>query len=226
MASQPLIASSILSADFAHLGDQITEAESSGADWLHIDVMDGHFVPNITMGTLIVEVCKRESSLPLDVHLMIEEPDRYLESFAKAGADHISVHVETCPNLSKTLRSIRTLGCKAGVAINPETPPEAITTDLALADLVLIMSVNPGFGGQAFIPEVLPKVETLRNILNENNLQTPIEIDGGIDESTLPNALTSGVQVFVAGNAIFKHPFGIAAGIEALRNAMPERQNR
>ena len=222
MASAPLIAPSILSADFARLGEQIAEVERHGADWLHIDVMDGHFVPNISMGPLIVEACKSVSKLPLDVHLMIAQPERYLEAFAKAGADHIIVHVEASEDLKANLQTIKDLGCKAGVVLKPATGFEAIEAALPLADIVLVMSVEPGFGGQAFMPHMLPKVRQIDQALEALNSKALIEIDGGIDASTLPPAREAGVDVFVAGSAIFKHPDGIGAGIKALQNAAAE----
>jgi ribulose-phosphate 3-epimerase len=219
MAFQPLIAPSILSADFARLGEQIAEAEQNGADWIHIDVMDGHFVPPITMGQVVVEACRRATTLPLDVHLMVEDPDKMLESFADAGADHIHVHYEASPDLNASLARIRQLGCKAGIAINPATPASAITEALPNADIVLVMSVNPGYSGQAFISDVLPKVSELRETITEAGLPTAIEIDGGIDTETLPASLAAGAQVFVAASAVYKHKGGVAAGMQALRNA-------
>lgn len=225
MASQPLIAASILSADFAHLAAQIAEAEEQGADWFHIDVMDGHFVPNLSLGPLIVEACRRSTSLPLDVHLMTEQPEKHIAAFADAGADHISVHVEASAHLSQTLKAIRTLGCKAGVALNPDTPADSIKSSLSDADIVLVMSVNPGKGGQAFIPDVLSKVRQLRDRLEKINSDARIEIDGGIDEHSLPEAYEAGADVFVAGTAIFGHSQGIASGIKALRDAIHIGQN-
>lgn len=219
MASKPLIAPSILSADFAHLADQIAEAENQGADWFHIDVMDGHFVPNISLGPLVVEACRRSTALPLDVHLMIEAPREHLAAFADAGADHITVHVEASSHLRDTLQEIHKLGRKAGVALNPATPAQSVESVLELADIVLVMSVNPGFGGQAFIPDVLPKVRQLREHLERKTTNTLIEIDGGIDENTLPEALAAGVDVFVAGNAVFGHSLGIGSGMKALQKA-------
>lgn len=225
MASQPLIAASILSADFAYLAAQIAEAEEQGADWFHIDVMDGHFVPNLSLGPLVVEACRRSTSLPLDVHLMIEQPENHIAAFAHAGADHISVHVEASAHLSETLEAIRALGCKAGVALNPGTPATSIESSLSDADIVLVMSVNPGKGGQSFIPDVLPKLRHLRESLAKVKSAARIEIDGGINEHRLPEALEAGADVFVAGTAIFGHPQGIASGIKALRDATYIGQN-
>ncbi|MEX1248545.1 MAG: ribulose-phosphate 3-epimerase [Anaerolineales bacterium] len=219
MASQPLIAPSILSADFTRLGEQIAEAEAAGADWIHIDVMDGHFVPPITMGQVIVEACRKATELPLDVHLMVENPDAMLQSFAEAGADHIHVHIEASPHIHRSLQRVRELGCKAGVAINPGTPSEAVKAVLELADIALVMTVNPGYSGQVFMLEVLPKMSEIREAIAESNLQTLIEIDGGVDAETLPAALEAGGQVFVAASAVYRHPQGVSAGIQALRSA-------
>lgn len=219
MASQPLIAPSILSADFAHLGEQIAAAEQAGADWIHIDVMDGHFVPPITMGQVVVEACRKVTELPLDVHLMVENPDAMLQSFADAGADHIHVHIEACPEIEKSLKTIRSLGCKAGLAINPETPAANALLHLKAADIVLVMSVHPGYSGQDFIPDVLPKAAELRRAIDSAGLDALIEFDGGVDVDTLPAAIDAGGQVFVAASAVFKHPQGISAGLHALRSA-------
>ncbi len=219
MAPKPLIAPSILSADFARLGEQIAEAERAGADWIHIDVMDGHFVPPITMGQVVVEACRRVTELPLDVHLMVENPDTRLQSFADAGADHIHVHIEASPDIEKSLQTIRGLGCKAGLAINPETPPAAALPHLKAADIVLVMSVHPGYSGQDFIPEVLPKVAEFSRAIKAKGLETLIQLDGGVDAESLPAALEAGGQVFVAASAVYKHPQGVAAGIQALRSA-------
>ncbi|NJD58244.1 MAG: ribulose-phosphate 3-epimerase [Anaerolineales bacterium] len=212
-----LLAASILSADFTQLGQQIAQAEQAGADWIHVDVMDGHFVPNLTMGPFIVKACRKATSLPLDVHLMVENPDQFLEAFAQAGATNLSVHVETCPNLHRTLQAIHELGCKAGVVLNPATPVSLIETVLPMIDLVLVMSVDPGYSGQAFLPEVLPKLVNLDEILRRVNPTAYLEIDGGINADTLPLALKAGANVFVAAHAIFDYPTGIAAGIQRLR---------
>lgn len=219
MASQPLIAPSILSADFTRLGEQIAEAKRAGADWIHIDVMDGHFVQPITMGQVVVEACRMSTDLPLDVHLMVENPDSMLESFAKAGADHIHVHVEASSQLEHSLERIHQLGCKAGVAINPATPAKAVAHALPMADIVLVMSVNPGYSGQDFISEVLPKATELQAAIAKSNSQALIEFDGGIDAETLPAAQAAGGQVFVAASAVFGHAGGIAVGIQKLRTA-------
>ena len=220
MSRSVKIAPSILSADFARLGSQIAEAEAAGGDWIHVDVMDGRFVPNITMGPLVVEACRRATKLPLDVHLMIEEPERHLEAFAKAGATSITVHVETCPHLNRTIQQIHALGCKAGVTLNPSTPALALEPVLPLVDLVLVLTVNPGFSGQKFIPEVLPKIGQLRGMLNAVNPSARLEADGGLSSATLPDVQERGADVFVAGSFIFGHPQGIAGGIQALRHAI------
>lgn len=224
-----IIAPSIVSADFLELKSAIAACESAGADWLHADVMDGHFVPNLTFGPLLVETFKRAVKLPLDVHLMIEQPERYLEAFAKAGANHLTVHIETCPHLHRTLQHIKSLGCKAGVALNPGTPVSAIEPVLHLADLVLVMSVNPGFSGQAFLPETVGKVSHVRALLKVLNPSAWIEVDGGITAETLPKMKDAGANVFVAASAVFNYPKGIEAGIGALRdsiNQIPEKRVR
>jgi ribulose-phosphate 3-epimerase len=215
-----LIAPSILAAEFTHLADQIAACEAAGADWIHVDVMDGHFVPNLTMGPFIVEACKRVTKLPLDVHLMIEKPEQYLEAFAKAGASGLTVHVETCPHLYRTMEQIRSLGCRAGVTLNPGTPVSAIVPVIHLADLVLVLSVNPGFSGQAFLPESIGKVADVRKRLDDLGSAADLEVDGGLAANTLPLVKNAGANAFVAGNAVFKHPKGIQAGIRALREAI------
>ena len=215
------ISPSILSADFTRLKDQIDQVEAAGGDWIHIDVMDGHFVPNLTMGPFIVEACRRITSLPLDVHLMMEHPESLLEEFAQAGANHLYVHVETCPHLHRTLQMIHALGCKAGVVLNPGTPAVSIEPVLHLADLVLVMSVNPGFSGQEFLPEVTPKITEVRQMLDRINPDALIVVDGGVTAETLPQIANAGAQVFIAASAVFKHPQGIAEGIRQLRASFP-----
>jgi ribulose-phosphate 3-epimerase len=215
--NKPILAPSIIAADFAHIADEIAACESAGADWLHVDIMDGHFVPTITIGPLFVEACKRSTKLPLNVHLMIENPDKHIDAFAQAGANHIIVHVETCPNLSKTLEKIKSYGCMAGIALNPATPASELDSALPLADLVLVMSVNPGYSGQAFIPGMIGKVEEIRNKLNALRSKAYLEVDGGISIDTLPLMQKAGADTFVAGNSVFKHPKGIGEGIRELR---------
>ena len=197
------IAPSILSADFSRLGEEIQAVEDAGADWIHIDVMDGHFVPNITIGPLVVEAARRVTSLPLDVHLMIENPDRIIRDFAEAGADLIAVQVETCIHLNRTIQFIRECDVRPGVVLNPSTPLTSIEWILEDVDVVMLMSVNPGFGGQAFIPGVLEKVRELRKKITDMGLSALIEIDGGINEKTIRSASDAGVDVFVAGSAVF-----------------------
>lgn len=197
------IAPSILSADFSRLGAEIQAVEKSGADWIHVDVMDGRFVPNITMGPLVVEAVRRSTSLTIDVHLMIESPERYVADFADAGADYIAVHQEACSHLHRTVQLIRENGAKSGVALNPATPVESLQWILDELDFVLIMSVNPGFGGQKFIPSALEKVGQLKKIIQDRGLPTLIQIDGGVNAGTIGRISQSGVDVFVAGSAIF-----------------------
>ncbi len=219
--SRILISTSILSADFARLGEQINEAEAGGADWIHVDVMDGHFVPNITMGPFVVETCRRITRLPLDVHLMIENPGDFIEPFARAGADRISVQVESTPHIYRLLQHIRELGRHPGVVINPGTPAASLEDILHLADMVLVMTVNPGYSGQEFILEATPKIAQVRKMIAERKLDTLIQVDGGITHETLPLTYRAGARVFVAATAIYKYPQGIAAGIQALRDAVP-----
>jgi ribulose-phosphate 3-epimerase len=212
------IAPSILSADFTRLGAEIAACEAAGADWIHVDVMDGHFVPNITLGPMIVAAARRSTRLPLDVHLMIEAPERYLEAFAQAGADRMTVHVEACVHLHRTLQQIHELGKLAGVALNPATPAVAVLESLPQADLLLPMTVNPGFGGQAFIDSTLPKIQQLRRWADESGRAIEIEVDGGIDPGTAPLVAEAGATVLVAGNYVFNSPEGsVQAAVAALR---------
>ena len=197
------IAPSILSADFAALGRDIAAAERGGADLIHVDVMDGHFVPNITIGPAVVRAVKRVATRPLDVHLMIEAPDRYIEEFVQAGASMVSVHVEAVPHLHRTVHFIKSLGARAGVVLNPSTPAVALEEIAADVDFVLVMSVNPGFGGQAFIPHSLRKLRRVREVLARAGSSAPIEIDGGIDTSNVAEVVAAGATILVAGNAIF-----------------------
>lgn len=215
-----VIAPSILAADMTQLGNQITAAETAGADWIHVDVMDGRFVPNITMGQFVVEACRRVTGLPLDVHLMIEKPEDHLETFAKAGANTLTVHVETCPHLHRTLGYIKSLGCRTGVVLNPGTAVGAIEPVLGMADLVLVMSVNPGFGGQGFIPESLARVAEIRRRLDELGSSAWLEVDGGVSVETISKLREAGATAFVAGTSVFRHPQGIGAGIKVLRDCL------
>lgn len=197
------IAPSILAADFAKLGEEVKEVEAAGAELIHIDVMDGHFVPNISFGAIALEAIRPLSTLPMDVHLMIENPDQYIEQFAKAGADYITVHVEACRHLHRTIQLIRSFGVKPGVVLNPHTPIESILHILEDVDMVLFMTVNPGFGGQKFISSVLPKIEALSSIIKERGLEIDIEIDGGITAETIVPCVKAGANIFVAGSAIY-----------------------
>jgi ribulose-phosphate 3-epimerase len=217
LANTICIAPSILSADFARLGEQVRDAETGGADLIHIDVMDGRFVPNLSFGPLIVDAVRRSTALPLDVHLMILEPDDYLAEFAKAGANAISVHWEACPHLHRSLQRIRDLGCRAGIAINPHTPASLLSEIMHLLDVIIVMTVNPGFGGQSFLPETLPKVGQLRQMITASGRDIALEVDGGINTSTAPQAVRAGANVLIAGNGIFNPNHSIQAGIEALR---------
>ncbi|TCS93083.1 ribulose-phosphate 3-epimerase [Hazenella coriacea] len=213
------IAPSILSADFSRLREEIIEVDQAGADWIHVDVMDGHFVPNITLGPLVVEAIRPHTKLPLDVHLMIENPDRYIEAFAKSGADYISVHQEACPHLHRTIHFIKEQGVKAGVVINPATPVSLIEPVLTDVDFVLFMTVNPGFGGQKFISQVLPKIRQVHDLLQKQGLQhVDLEVDGGINPETAVEAVRHGANVLVAGSAIFGKEDRQAA-LHAIRQA-------
>jgi ribulose-phosphate 3-epimerase len=216
---QPLkIAPSILSADFSRLKDEIQAVETAGADWLHVDVMDGHFVPNITIGPVVVEWVRKVTRIPLDVHLMITDPDKYAPEFIKAGADWISIHPETCLDPNLNLKTIRALGAKASVAVNPDVPLARVESCLADADMILIMSVFPGFGGQAFIPDVLPKIKELREIIDERKLALLIEVDGGIKADNIDLVVRAGAEVIVSGSGIFKTR-DYAATIREMRRA-------
>jgi ribulose-phosphate 3-epimerase len=197
------IAPSILSADFSKLGEEIKDVEKGGADYIHVDVMDGHFVPNITIGPLIVEAIRPITKLPLDVHLMIEHPDQYIEAFANAGADYITVHVEACKHLHRTIHHIKSFGVKAGVVLNPATPVQMIEHVIDDIDMVLLMTVNPGFGGQKFIEHVLPKIRQVKDLVDKKGLSVEIEVDGGVNEETARKCVEAGANVLVAGSAIY-----------------------
>jgi ribulose-phosphate 3-epimerase len=214
------IAPSILAADFLRLGEQIKAVERAGADRIHIDIMDGQFVPNISLGVPIVEAVRRATSLPLETHLMIQQPERYIETFGRAGADQVIVHQEASPHLNRTIQLIKRLGKKVGVALNPATPAVMLEEVLEDLDLVLIMTVNPGFGGQRFIEPMLKKVSQIRLQLDARNRACELEVDGGIDTETVPMAVAAGARVLVAGTSIFARPGGPAAGIESLLRAI------
>ena len=214
------LAPSILSADFARLGEQIDAAARAGADYIHVDVMDGHFVPNITIGAPVVAAIRPLTSLPLDVHLMIERPERYISDFAKAGADIITVHIEASPHCGSTIKAIKELGARAGVSFNPATPLSAADEVIHQVDLVLIMSVNPGFGGQSFIPETLPRIEQMRKMIDGRKPGIELEVDGGINAENAPEIVGAGADVLVAGNSVFKAEDGISGAMQRLREAV------
>ena len=213
-----LIAPSILSADFSDLGNQIAMAEQGGADWIHLDVMDGHFVPNLTIGPPVVRSLRRCTRLPFDVHLMVSNPDTHLQAFREAGADRMTVHVETCPHLHRTVQAIHSLGAAAGVCLNPGTPPVLLEQILPDIELVLVMTVNPGFGGQSFLPETLGKIRTIRRMIGELKLNTFLQVDGGIDPTTASAVVEAGADVLVAGHSVFSSP-DIPEAVRRLRQA-------
>jgi len=215
---KPIISASILNSDLGNLESEIKKAEDAGVDWIHLDIMDGHFVPNISFGPHVVSICNKISDLPLDVHLMISNPDKYIRYFSDSGADYISVHVENNPNIHRTLQEISSHGKHAGIVLNPGTPIESVFSVLHMVDYVLIMSVNPGFGGQAFLPETLEKIEKLSNELKFRNLLIPIEVDGGLNEDTAKDVKKSGANIIVAGSFIFRNPNGIKEAVRILNN--------
>lgn len=221
MAQNFIIAPSILSADFSHLGDQVSIVENAGADWIHVDIMDGHFVPNMSIGRKALEACKQATSLPLDVHLMVETPENFIEWYAESGADRLTVHIEATLNIHRVLQRIAELGCKVGISLNPGTPASSLDAVLHMVDLVLVMTVNPGFGAQKFLPENLSKIREIRAKLDRINPQALIQVDGGISSSTIQKVNEAGAQVFVAGSAVFNHPDGPAAGVAALKAFNP-----
>jgi ribulose-phosphate 3-epimerase len=215
-----IIAPSILSADFRFLGDQVNQAVAAGADWIHVDVMDGSFVPNISFGANIVKTVRKITTLPIDVHLMIVNPEHHLKDFVAAGANHITVHYETCPHIQRTLATIRELGASPSIVINPGTPVEILRELTHDFEMVLLMTVNPGFGGQTFLPGMYGKIRRMKTLLDETGSQAIIQVDGGIDSATINACYQAGARNFVAGSAIFNHKEGIAAGIKALREAV------
>jgi ribulose-phosphate 3-epimerase len=214
------IVPSILSADFARLGEQVREAEQGGADRIQVDVMDGHYVPNITIGWPVIEAIRPYCSIPIEAHLMISNPELYIPEFARAGADYIIVHAETCPHLHRTIQQIRDLGKGVGVAINPSTPIVALEEVVEYIDLALVMTVNPGFGGQDFIYSMLPKLRRLRDMLDARDLDVDIEIDGGVGLDTIAAAVDAGANLLVAGSAVYGRPEGVAEAIRGLRDAI------
>jgi len=216
------LAPSILSADFARLGEQVAEVARAGADYIHVDVMDGHFVPNITIGAPVVAAIRSVTSLPLDVHLMVEHPERYISEFVHAGADIITVHVEASPHLQSTIQLIKELGARAGVSLNPPTPIGAVEEFLHHVDLILVMSVNPGFGGQPFIPATLVRIAKMRQILDARGLSAELEVDGGINADNAPDIVKAGANVLVAGNSVFRAEDGISGAMQRLREAAAE----
>ena len=213
------VAPSLLSANFARLAEEVTDVEQGGADLLHLDIMDGHFVPNISFGPHVVSVCNKITDLPLDVHLMISDPDKYIKDFSDSGADYISVHIENNPNIHRTLQNISSNGKYAGIVVNPGTPIESVFPVLHMVDYVLLMSVNPGFGGQVFLPETLLKIKKMSDELKNRNLEIPIEVDGGLNKETAEDVKKAGANIIVAGSFIFKNnPNGIQEAVKALKN--------
>lgn len=218
-----ILAPSIIASDFANIAKELVECESAGADWIHVDVMDGHFVPTITIGPLFVESLKRNTKLPLDVHLMIENPDAHVKSFADAGASTLTVHIEACQNPEKTIKKIKSLGCKAGITLKPSTSVKKIVSLLDKVDLVLVMSVPPGFSGQKFMPKMVERVNYLRKKLDAIHSKAHLEVDGGINLKTLPLMKSAGANAFVSGSAAFKHKNGTSAGVKELVMLLQEK---
>ena len=214
------LAPSILSADFSRLGEQVAEVTKAGADYIHVDVMDGHFVPNITIGASVVASLRSWTDLPLDVHLMIERPEAHISQFAEAGADIITVHVEACTHLHRLIEAIKSLGVKAGVALNPATPISSLDEVLPMLDLVLVMTVNPGFGGQTFIASMMNKIVRLRNVMDDRQVKAELEVDGGITANIAPKVVKAGAEVLVAGAAIFNSKLGAAKALQEMRRAL------
>ena len=225
MANKIKLAPSILSADFGRLGEQVIEATRAGADYIHVDVMDGHFVPNITVGPLVVAAIRPYTNLPLDVHLMIESPEKYIQQFVQAGANIITVHVEVCPHLHRVVESIKELGVKAGVSLNPSTPLTTVDEVLSALDLVLLMSVNPGFGGQQFIEGTVGKIARLRNRLDELGLAAELEVDGGINAEIAPRVAKAGARVLVAGAAVFNKKGSVSQALRRIRKSLRRLEN-
>ena len=217
------ISASILSADFTNLGKEIRQCEDAGVDWIHIDVMDGHFVPNLTMGPFIVDACRKITDLPLDCHLMVEKPELLVRSFVEAGANNITIHPENNPNVLRTLELIHSLGCTPGLALNPGTNTIVLEPLLPFAMLILIMTVNPGFSGQAFIPEMVKKVTTTAEMIQKQDPEIILEVDGGINALLIPDLVQAGANAFVSASSIFKHPGGISEGVLSLRKAMDKK---
>lgn len=215
-----ILSSSILSADFSRLGEQIREAEAAGVDWIHVDVMDGQFVPNLTMGPFIVDHCRRVTSLPLDVHLMVNKPEKFIHDFAAAGASGLTIHIEGNPNVHRTLQEIRDLGCKAGIALNPGTPIDSISSVAKMVDMVLVMSVNPGYSGQKHLPEAAERIRQTAELLKQKGSQALIQVDGGVSPENLKGLYSAGARVIVAATSIFKFPQGIEAGVRSLRESI------
>ena len=216
------LAPSILSADLGHLGEQINQVVEAGADYIHIDIMDGHFVPNITFGPLLVEAIRPITTLPLDVHLMVEDPDKFIPEFARVGGDILTVHVEACKHIHRTIQLIKDFGCRAGVALNPGTPLDSVSGIISDVDLILLMTVNPGFPSQKFIGSVLNKIKTLRTILDEHELSADLEVDGGINSNTTQSVVTAGARVLVSGSAVFNNQLSVSESMERLLQSIRE----